>query len=67
MALASIIIYLIYKDKSLLLIKEAFINTKNYKVLTSNLINFKPQFMFLICQLNYLLRLVILFLTKLIT
>ena len=48
MALASTIIYLIYKDKSLLLVKEASVNIKSYKVLISNLTNFKPLFIFLI-------------------
>ena len=67
MALISIIIYLIYKDRSLLLVKKVSVNIKSYKVLISSLINFKPLFIFSICQLNYLLRLFILFLTKLIT
>ena len=49
MASVSIIIYLIYKDRSLLLVKEVSINTKNYKVLMSSLTNFKPLFIFLIC------------------
>ena len=49
MALASIIIYLIYKDRSLLLVKEVSVNAKNYKILIFNLINFKPLFIFLIC------------------
>ena len=57
MALASIIIYLIYKNGFLLLVKEVSVNTRSYKVLIFNLINFKPLFAFLICQLNYLLRL----------
>ena len=66
-ALASIIMYLIYKNRSLLLVKEASINAKSCKVLISSLINFKPLFIFLICQLNHLLRLFILSLTELIT
>ena len=66
MALISTIIYLIYKDRSLLLVKEASVNTRSYKVLISSLINFKPLFIFLICQLNYLLKLFILSLTGLI-
>ena len=48
-ALASTIIYLICEDRSLLLAKEAFINTKSYKILISSLINFKSLFVFLIC------------------
>ena len=48
MALVSIIIYLIYKDRSLLLVKEVSINTRSYKVLIFSLINFKPLFIFLI-------------------
>ena len=48
MTSASTIIYLICEDKSLLLTKEASINTRSYKVLMSNLINFKPLFIFLI-------------------
>ena len=67
MVLASIIIYLIYKDRSLLLVKEVSVNTKSCKVLISNLINFKPLFVFLIYQFNYLLRLFILSLIGLIT
>ena len=67
MALASTIIYPICEDRSLLLVKEVFINTRSYKVLIFSLINFKPLFAFLICQLNCLLRLFILFLTGLIT
>ena len=67
MALASIIIYPIYKDGFLLLVKEVLINTKSYKVLIFSLINFKPLFAFLICQLNCLLKLFILFLIGLIT
>ena len=62
MVLVSTIIYPIYKDRSLLLIKEASINTKSCKVLISSLMNFKPLFIFLIYQLNHLLRLFILFL-----
>ena len=67
MVLASTIIYLIYEDKSLLLVKEVFGNTRSCKILISSLINFRLLFVFLIYQLNYLLRLFILFLTKLIT
>ena len=67
MVLANTIIYLIYKNRFLLLVKKASINTRSCKVLIFSLINFRPLFVFLICQFNYLLKLFILFLTGLIT
>ena len=66
MVLASTITYPICEDRSLLLIKKASINTRSYKVLASSLINFKPLFIFLIRQLNRLLKLFILSLIRLI-
>ena len=66
-ASASTSTQLICEDRFLLLAKEAFVNTRSYKVLISSLMNFKPLFVFSICQLNRLLRLFISSSTRLIT
>ena len=67
MASASTIIYLICKKRSLLLAKEASVNTTNYIILASNLMNLKPLFRFLIYQFKRLLRPFMSFLLGLIT
>jgi hypothetical protein len=67
MSLINIRIYLIYKEKSLLLINDILIKIKKYNNSFSSLIKYNFLITFLIYYYIYLLSFLILFLISLIT